>query len=75
MDNVISNGNVPENTPNVTAQPFRTRIPKQVRLKINNIDTVLGWYDFISLCTCIHEFESNIFPARATSGNVQVQLL
>lgn len=63
------------NNPNVTSAPERSKIPKQVRLKINNIDTVVSWQTFIDLLICTHEFETNFFPVRAHSGSVEVILL
>lgn len=71
-------GLVPESSrsiESVTTTPARTAKPQQVRLHINNIDTVVPWQTFLELLNCCHEFETNMFPTHAKSGKVEVTLL
>ena len=66
---------LPDNSPNVQATPQRRKVPQQVRLKINKIDTVIPWKTFISLLNCCHSFETNIYPSHVRSEEVEVTLL
>jgi len=66
---------LPDNNSNVEATPQRRKIPQQVQLRINNINTVISWATFISLLNCCHSFETNIFPSHVRSEDVEVTLL